>query len=77
MSGILLPACSIFFSILLCCAYFLKKRFPLVENKVYSVMLIISAVDSIIVTILQSLAVLSNGDEYIEIISFLNKRKRL
>jgi len=73
MSGILLPACSIFFSILLCCAYFLKKRFPLVENKVYSVMLIISAVDSIIVTILQSLAVLSNGDEYIEIISFLNK----
>ena len=52
---------------------FLKKRFPLVENKVSSVMLIISAVDSIIVTILQSLAVLSNGDEYIEIISFLNK----
>lgn len=73
MSGILLPACSIFFSVLLCCAYFFKKRFPLVENKVYSVMLIISVIDSIIVTILQSLAVLSNGNEYIEIISFLNK----
>ena len=57
MSGILLPACSIFFSLLLCFAYFSKKRYPSVENKVYSVMLILSVVDSIIVTVLQSLAI--------------------
>lgn len=73
MSGVLLPACSIFFSLLLCCIYFLKKRYPLVENKVYSVMLIISVMDSIIVTILQTIPILFNTEEYIKIISILNK----
>ena len=73
MSGVLLPACSIFFSLLLCCIYFLKKRYPLVENKVYSVMLIISVIDSIIVTILQTIPILFNTEEYIKIISILNK----
>ena len=73
MSGVLLPACSIFFSLLLCCIYFLKKRYPLVENKVYSVMLIISVIDSIIVTILQTIPILFNTEECIKIISILNK----
>src|SRR5699024_3734222 len=59
--------------LLLCCIYFLKKRYPLVENKVYSVMLIISVIDSIIVTILQTIPILFNTEECIKIISILNK----
>lgn len=73
MGGILLPACSISFSILLCCAYFFKKRFPLIENKVYSVMLIVTVIDSIIVTILQYLAISYDINSVINIISILNK----
>ena len=56
MEGLYLPICSIFFSILLCIIYFSKKRIDLLENKVFSVMLICSVIDSIIVTILQYLA---------------------
>ena len=55
MSGILLPACSIFFSLLLCFAFFFKKRINLVENNVYAIMLISSVIDSVLVTILQGL----------------------
>ena len=73
MAGILLPACSIFFSILLCCAYFLKKRFPLVENKIYSCMLIISVIDSIIVTTLQGITIIKQIDDYNWLIVLLNK----
>ena len=53
MEGLYLPICSLFFSILLCVIYFSKKRIDLLENKVYSVMLISSVIDSILVTILQ------------------------
>lgn len=53
MSGILLPACSIFFSGLLCIVFFSKERVNLLENKMYSYMLICSLIDSITVTILQ------------------------
>ena len=73
MGGVLLPICSVFFSSLLCFAYFLKKRVPLVENKVYSVMLIISVIDSIIVTILQAIPMKFQIDNIIGIISILNK----
>jgi len=73
MAGVLLPACSIFFSILLCCAYFLKKRFPLAENKIYSVMLIISVLDSIIVTILQGMALSLDINQYKVLVNTLNK----
>ena len=73
MGGLLLPACSVFFSLLLCFAYLLKKRFPLIENKVYSVMLIISVFDSIIVTILQYIAYKYGVTNMQMIISILNK----
>ena len=73
MEGLLLPACSVFFSLLLCFAYLLKKRFPLIENKVYSVMLIISVFDSIIVTILQYIAYKYDVTSMQMIISILNK----
>lgn len=73
MGGLLLPACSVFFSLLLCFAYLLKKRFPLIENKVYSVMLIISVFDSIVVTILQYIAYKYDVTNMQMIISILNK----
>lgn len=73
MGGLLLPACSFFFSLLLCFAYLLKKRFPLIENKVYSVMLIISVFDSIVVTILQYIAYKYDVTNMQMIISILNK----
>ena len=73
MSGVLLPACSIFFSGLLLLAYFIKRRFPLIENRVYSVMLITSFIDSIIVTILQSICLLYSQDVILPYIKLLNK----
>ena len=57
MAGMLLPICSIFFSGLLCCIYFSKKRIKLQENDVYSVMLITSFIDSVLVSILQILTI--------------------
>ena len=54
MQGMILPICSIFFSILLCIIFFLKKRMPLLENNMYTIMIIVVLIDSILVTILQS-----------------------
>ncbi len=73
MAGILLPACSIFFSTLLCIVYFSKKRINIPENKVYNVMLIASLIDSIIVTILQTLVVINKVNDYLFLIVLLNK----
>ena len=73
MSGLLLPCCSVFFSILLCFAFFLKKRYPLIENKVYSGMLVLSVIDSLFVTILQYIACVGDVDRYSRIIVILNK----
>lgn len=56
MAGVLLPICSIFFSSLLCLVYFLKKRVSILENKMYSTMVVCILIDSILVTILQSFA---------------------
>jgi signal transduction histidine kinase/CheY-like chemotaxis protein len=53
MQGILLPAWSIIFSGLLLIIYFSKKRLDLLENKFFSIMLIVSFIDSCLVTILQ------------------------
>lgn len=70
MSGVLLPICSIFFSILLCFVYFYKKRINLVENKVYSIMLITSVIDSVLVSILQLTAIkgLATNGSFINIL---------
>ena len=46
MEGVLLPICSIFFSALLCVAFFVKKRINLLENNLYSIMLIASFIDN-------------------------------
>ena len=73
MGGILLPAGSVFFSILLCFAYFLKKRYPLIENKIFSGMIIVSVIDSIIVTTLQLIASSYEISSIINVISILNK----
>jgi len=73
MDGILLPACSIVFSLLLMIVYFVKEKVPLVQNKVYSGMLIASFIDSICVTFLQSLGF--NGVTNFELIlvKFVNR----
>ncbi|MBR6641067.1 MAG: hypothetical protein IKL08_02600, partial [Clostridia bacterium] len=73
MEGLYLPICSIFFSIMLIFIYFSKKRIDLIENKIFSVMLICSVIDSILVTILQGLAI--NGIHGIEniLLNVLNK----
>ena len=65
MAGALLPICSIIFSGLLCFVYFYKKRIKLVENNVFSVMLIVSVIDSILVSILQLIS--KNGVHGFEI----------
>lgn len=53
MSGLLLPACSIFFSSLLIIIFYSKKRINLVENKLYSIMIMSSFFDSCLASILQ------------------------
>ena len=53
MSGVLLPACAVFFSGLLTFIYFSKQRINLLENKMYAVMILSILIDSILVTILQ------------------------
>ena len=53
MAGVLLPVCSIFFSILLLIVYYSKPRINLLENKVYAAMLIYCVIDSIIISVLQ------------------------
>ena len=73
MSGVLLPVCSIFFSLLLLLAYFLKKRYPLIENKVYSVMLVASFIDSILVSVLQAICLVYPKENIHMFISVFNK----
>ena len=73
MEGILLPICSLFFSGLMCYVYFSKERVGLLENKMYSSMIICSFVDSLIVTILQSIAFFYSPGYLDFIITFLNK----
>jgi len=54
MAGILLPTCAMCFSALLCLVYFLKKRVSILENNMYSIMVVSILIDSILVSILQS-----------------------
>ncbi len=73
MEGILLPVCSLFFSGLMCYIYFSKERVDLLENKMYSCMIVCSFVDSLIVTILQSIAFFYTPGYLDFIITVLNK----
>lgn len=73
MSGVLLPICSIFFSGLLLSIYFSKERINLIENTMFSVMLFCSFIDSVLVSILQIMAV--DGIHGVEhnLVSIFNK----
>ena len=73
MAGALLPICSVIFSGLLCFVYFYKKRIKLVENNVFSVMLVVSVIDSILVSVLQLIS--KNGIQGFEsvIVEVFNK----
>ena len=73
MEGILLPICSCVFSFLLFVVYFSKERIDLVENKIYSKMLILSFIDGILVTIVQGLALNGVVSSELLIISIINK----
>lgn len=42
MNELHLPVCALFFSTLLCIVYYSKKRLNLIENKIFSIMLISS-----------------------------------
>lgn len=73
MVGLQLPVCSIFFSLLLCVVYFIKKRIHILENKMYSVMVAGSVIDSIIVSILQTIALYEITPKMARWVSILNK----
>ena len=73
MQGLLLPICSIIFSILLCICFFIKKRLPLLENNMYSIMIIAVLIDSILVTIIQSFFFNTITPTIDTIIQILNK----
>ena len=55
ISGILLPVCSVFFSILILIIYYSKPRIDLTENKVYAMMLILCIIDSLLTSVLQTI----------------------
>ena len=73
MAGILLPICATFFSLLLTIIYFSKKRIDLVENKIYSFMIPIVLIDSVLVSLVQGIGL--NGINSISniFISLINK----
>ena len=73
MLGMILPICSIFFSILLCLVFFTKKRIPILENNMYAIMIITVLIDSILVTILQSFSLINITPTIDSIIQILNK----
>ena len=73
MSGLLLPICSVVFSTLLCVAFFSKKRLNILENNLYSIMIISSLVDSIIVSFLRILAVFEDPTLEPLIVNIFNK----
>ena len=73
MEGILLPICSCVFSTLLIIIYFSKERVNLLENKIYSRMLLLSLIDGILVTIVQGIALDGVSDSELLIISIINK----
>jgi CheY-like chemotaxis protein/HPt (histidine-containing phosphotransfer) domain-containing protein len=73
MQGILLPICSLFFSNLLAFAYFFRKRVDLIENKMYSIMLLCSIFDSLLVSILQIMALDGISSNELILVEIYNK----
>ena len=56
LSGLFFPCAAIVFSTLICITYFSKKRIDLLENKLFSNMLVLILLDSIMCTIIQIIA---------------------
>ena len=73
VAGVLLPTCAIFFSLLLIIIYFTKERINLIENKFYSIMLIIILIDSILAATLQYICIGGVNDIKLLLIQILNK----
>ena len=73
MSELQLPFYAMLFSLLLCFAYFLRKRINLIENRIYSIMLISSTIDCILVVVLRALSIGNITPKIIRIATFLNK----
>ena len=73
MSELQLPFYAMLFSLLLCFAYFLRKRINLIENRIYSIMLICSTIDCILVVVLRALSIGNITPTIIRIATFLNK----
>ena len=72
-TGLLLPVCSIFFSFLLLFVFYSKKRIDLLENKIYSIMLIIVLIDGILVSFLQAIPYFGLTDAMTPLIILVNK----
>ena len=64
MQGLLLPSCSIVFSILLCIIFFSKERIDNLETKIYAIILITILFDSIFACILQVIAYLAIFNDF-------------
>ena len=77
MSELQLPFYAMLFSLLLCFAYFLRKRINLIENRIYSIMLICSTIDCVLVVVLRIMAMFPLTPIAIKIISLLNKISNL
>ena len=73
MSELQLPFYAMLFSLLLCFAYFLRKRINLIENRIYSIMLVCSTIDCILVVVLRALSIGNITPTIIRIATFLNK----
>ena len=73
MSELQLPFYAMLFSLILCFAYFLRKRINLIENRIYSIMLICSTIDCVLVVVLRALSIGNITPTIIRIATFLNK----
>ena len=73
MEAVLLPICSIFFSLLLCIAFFSKKRIKLIENNLYAIMLVAIFLDGICVSLAQGITILNGANTSLLFLNIVNK----
>jgi len=78
MNELQLPVSALFFSLLLFIVFFSKQRLKLIENKLYSIMIIMGLVDSIII-IIERLLVISGDINLVTplVISILNVTNKI
>ena len=72
-AGPLLPICSVFFSFLLFFIFYSKKRINLLENNIYSIMIILVLIDSVLVSFLQLIPYFGLEDAMVPLITLFNK----